>query len=386
MKRLHFTLAFAAALAVPCAFSQTWDLGKNGTVTQKQTADNKGAKKQSAGDHVNSKSQSKSSTADDDLKQQVNQKFGTDAALRYILVEVKEANVTLSGTVPTKPDKKRAARLAKSVPGVRKVHDSLTVDANASSSNDNEPTNARNHQPPKPKTTASAPAHKGPRAISSDRSAGTTTRIEAGGKSDGPTTGAAGTARSSPADGSLGSNHVGANSTTSGGISGAVASTAGSSASAADPSIGANSAGVTRAVSNDPTPGAIPVPIMRPLASTATLKGEIENALRNDAQVGISNLNVNVTDTTIELSGNVPTAKERTAAYRIAQSFAFNRRVQDRMTVTGRNNAGAIPGANPAAPSENVNPGKPAVGNASTPKTPKSNATAEGNAFTIPHD
>jgi hypothetical protein len=116
---------------------------------------------------------------------------------------------------------------------------------------------------------------------------------------------------------------------------------------------------------------------MRPLTSTATLKGQIENALRNDAQVGSSNLNVNVTDNTIELSGNVPTGRERTAAYRIAQSFAFNRRVQDRMTVTGRGNAVA----NPATPSGNVGSGKPAVGSAATPKIPKSNAAGDGNAF-----
>src|SRR5262245_16684296 len=38
MKRLHYALAFAAALAVPCASSQTWELGKDGTVTQTQTA------------------------------------------------------------------------------------------------------------------------------------------------------------------------------------------------------------------------------------------------------------------------------------------------------------------------------------------------------------
>src|SRR5262249_48538302 len=245
-------------------------------------------------------------------------------ALRYILVEVKEANVTLSGTVPTKPDKKRAVRLAKLVPGVRKVHDSLTVDANASSSSDNEPTNARNHQPPpKPKTTASVPAHKGPKAIGSAQSAGPATGAAA--------VGGSGKEATAAVNGSVGSTHLGAGSGTTGGTSGAVSSTAaGNSASATDPSMAANPSGVAKTVSNDPVSGAIPVPIMRPPASTATLKGQIENALRNDAQVGSSNLNVNVTDTTIELTGNVPSGKERTAAYRIARSFAFNRRVQDR--------------------------------------------------------
>src|SRR5262249_53889207 len=143
-------------------------------------------------------------------------------------------------------------------------------------------------------------------------------------------------------------------------------------------STGPESSGVSRNTNAASTDfSAIPVPLMRPLASTATLKGQIENALRNDAQVGSSKLNVNVTDTTIELSGNVPTGRERTAAYRIAQWFAFNRRVQDRMTVTGRGNAVA----NPATPSGNTDSGKPAVGSAATPDIPKSNAAADGNAF-----
>ena len=154
MKRFHWILVFAVMIAVSYAPAQTWELGKDGSVTAKQTADNKGAKKQSANNQANPKAQGKGSNADADLKQQVNQKFGTDAALRYILVEVQNANIILSGTVPTKADKKRAVHLAKLVPGVHKVHDSLTIDANASSSSDNEPTNARNSQPPRARTTA----------------------------------------------------------------------------------------------------------------------------------------------------------------------------------------------------------------------------------------
>jgi osmotically-inducible protein OsmY len=45
---------------------------------------------------------------------------------------------------------------------------------------------------------------------------------------------------------------------------------------------------------------------------------------------------VNVTDSTIELSGTVPTGKEKQTAKRIAQSYAGNRKVIDRLTVTGR--------------------------------------------------
>ena len=373
MNRFHYILVFAITIAIPCAYSQTWDLGKDGAVKQTQTA-TKGTKNQNAGDQANSKATTKTSASDDDLKQQVNQQFGTDTSLRYILVEVQNGSVTLSGTVPSKADKKRAVRLAKLVRGVRKVHDSLTVDANASSSGDNEPTNARNI-PPKPKTTAAARPHTRATITSANRAVASTNKTAVEGGNSSAITNAG---NSAGAETHLGSSSGGS----AGGIAGAAASA--SSAAAADPG-GSNSGAVARNTGVTTTDfSAIPVPMMRPLASTATLKGQIENALRNDSQVGGSNLNVNVTDTTIELSGSVATGKERTAAYRIAQSFALNRRVQDHMTVTGRNAAGAAPDSNSSAPAGNVNSGKPAVGSSSAPRIPKSNATADGNAFRPP--
>ena len=374
MNRFQYILAFAITIAFPCAYSQTWELGKDGGVKQTQTANTKSTKNQNAGDQANSKATTKTSANDDDLKQQVNQQFGTDTSLRYILVEVQNGSVTLSGTVPSKADKKRAVRLAKLVRGVRKVHDSLTVDANASSSGDNEPTNARN-LPPRPKTTASSHPHTRTATPGTNRAPASTNKTAAEGGNS-PAIANAG----NPAGGEA---HLGSNSTGSaGGIAGAAASA--SSAAKADPA-GSNSDAVARNTgTSNADLGAIPVPMMRPLASTATLKGQIENALRNDSQVGSSNLNVNVTDTTIELSGSVPTGKERTAAYRIAQSFASNRHVQDRMTVTGRNAAGAVPESNSSTPAGNVNSEKPAVGSSSAPKIPKSNATADGNAFRPP--
>lgn len=366
MNRFPYFLAILSVIVIPCASSQTWELGKDGSVKQTQTATSKGAKGQS--DQATPKGQNKTSNSDDDLKQAVNQKFGTDAALRYILVEVQKGNVTLSGTVPSKADRKRAVQLAKLVPGVRKVHDSLSVDANASSSGDNEPTNARNTSP-KPKTTASARPRTKPALTLAHRNASATDA--ASGTSAKSVVSADAGKTEAPAE-HLGSSPAG------GGISGAVAS---ASTTAGGGSAPTNSGAVSRttAANNDDF-SAVPVPLMRPLANTATLKGQIENALRNDSQVGSSNLSVNVTDTTIELSGNVPSGKERTAAYRIAQSFAFNRHVQDHMTLTGRSGVGA----NSPTHSGDGNSSKPAVGSASTPNVPKSNATADGNAFALP--
>src|SRR5215469_1158493 len=330
MNRFPYFLAILCVVVVPCASSQTWELGKDGSVKQTQTATSKGAKGQSGSDQASPKGQNKTSNRDDDLKQAVNQKFGTDAALRYILVEVQKGNVTLSGTVPSKADKKRAVQLAKLVPGVRKVHDSLSVDANASSSGDNEPTNARNI-PAKPKATASARPRTKP-AVSTARRNGSAPDAASGTSAKSVASADAGKTEAS-------AEHLGSSPPAGGGISGAVAS---ASTAAGGGSAPTNSGAISRTTGTDNDDfSAVPVPLMRPLASTATLKGQIENALRNDSQVGSSNLNVNVTDTTIELSGNVPTGKERTAAYRIAQSFAFNRHVQDHMTVTGRSGVGA---------------------------------------------
>jgi len=88
-----------------------------------------------------------------------------------------------------------------------------------------------------------------------------------------------------------------------------------------------------------------------------------------------------VTDSTIELSGNVQTGKEKQTARRIASSFAGNRRVQDRITVTGKgsaSNTGADNNANsPASTSANPNSND----NTQNPSAnkPKANGDASSN-------
>ena len=47
-------------------------------------------------------------------------------------------------------------------------------------------------------------------------------------------------------------------------------------------------------------------------------------------------INVNVTDTEIDLSGTVASGKEKQTAKRIAQSYAGNRKVKDHLTVSGK--------------------------------------------------
>ncbi len=72
------------------------------------------------------------------------------------------------------------------------------------------------------------------------------------------------------------------------------------------------------------------------VTDSATLKGQLESAFQAEPTLTGSNIQVNVSDTTVELTGTVPTGKEKITAKRIAQSYAGNRKVIDKMTVTGR--------------------------------------------------
>jgi osmotically-inducible protein OsmY len=67
-------------------------------------------------------------------------------------------------------------------------------------------------------------------------------------------------------------------------------------------------------------------------AAPADLQSRIQQALQRE---NLSNINVVVSATTIDLSGTVSTGKEKQTAKRIAQSFAGNMKVVDRITVSG---------------------------------------------------
>jgi osmotically-inducible protein OsmY len=70
--------------------------------------------------------------------------------------------------------------------------------------------------------------------------------------------------------------------------------------------------------------------------AAAQLQNQIQLAITNEPTLANSNINVNVTQDEITLSGSVSNGKERQTAERIAQSYAENRRVTDRLTVNGK--------------------------------------------------
>jgi osmotically-inducible protein OsmY len=68
------------------------------------------------------------------------------------------------------------------------------------------------------------------------------------------------------------------------------------------------------------------------------LAGQIETALRDDATLANDQISVTVTDTDIVLNGTVGSGKERQTVRRIAESFATNRKVVDKVKVSGSKN------------------------------------------------
>jgi hypothetical protein len=65
------------------------------------------------------------------------------------------------------------------------------------------------------------------------------------------------------------------------------------------------------------------------------LRNRIETALRREPSLSNATIVLNISDDTIDISGNANTPKERITARRIVQSFAGNRRVRERITVAG---------------------------------------------------
>jgi osmotically-inducible protein OsmY len=277
------------------------------------------------------------------LRTQVQQQFSTQG-FNNVQVAVDAGKVTLTGSVPSKEDRKRAKELAKAVPGVKGVKEKLTIDANA--------------------PAASA-------ASTTGSTAGTSAQQNTAGSISGNTTSASGTQSATP--GASASTSVGTSTgTTTGGVSGAASASTPSSStsqttgqSSSTPTTGTvsgntSTTGDAASMSGNSTPGTTAGATSGQTTGTTSattgttagatssgttgsmtasetgdLQGKIENALKAEPTLSSSSLVVNVSGDSIELSGSVPSGKEKQTAKRIAQSFAGNRKVSDRITVTG---------------------------------------------------
>ena len=176
-----------------------------------------------------------------------------------------------------------------------------------------------------------------------------------------------GTGATAPsASGSIGAQTGAAGASAGVGAQTGAAGTSGSIGASASPSAGATTGASTGATG------------MTGASDTNQLQSQIQGAIQNEPTLSGSNVNVNVTDTAIELSGTVPTGKEKQTAKRIAQSYAGNRKVVDRLTVTGRGNgananpSGAAAGSSSSTPMSEQNP--------ATGTNPATNPSANPNA------
>ena len=253
--------------------------------------------------------QSAASTPDNDtLAQQVQEKLATEPALKNVQVEAKKGVVTLSGTVASKADRKHAEELAKSVPGVHKVHAKLKVNSNAA------PTTSGAAEMP-------APSNAGSEAGNMSAQAG----VKQGNQEPGSMTAA------TPRQG------------------GENPSNQASAAQTQSPGAGETEPGQAqpgRTQEGVQTPNAQSNNQMGTTQNATQIQSEIQNALAQQGTLSGSNIQVNVTDTNVELTGTVATPDQKQAAERIAGSYAGNRRVMNHITVSSLNGqtGGPTPG------------------------------------------
>ena len=230
------------------------------------------------GDQANSIPQQP--TVDDStLQRQVHEQLMRKPELADVQVSVKGGVVYLSGSVPSKPDRKQARKLAESVPGVRGIKDKVTVKRSA----------------------AGAPA-SAPLSTTGATNPGAPT-VNAGG--------ATGTAASSAA----------------GSMRGIANSAAPATTNPSERTTG--EAGAKNAETTESAAG----PNGEGFDEGSDLAPQIQRALRNEPSLANDDLQVRVVGDQIILDGTVASGKEKQNADRIAASFAANRRVVDHITI-----------------------------------------------------
>jgi osmotically-inducible protein OsmY len=364
---LTFALAFAATFAIaqetqtpkdpaqqtdPAAQTKPDD---KSTTPAQDTTGAQSANKQSSSKDV-AEGQSKSKASKSAVSQQLHDKFAADPALANVKFHVNKGVVTLVGKVDSADEVARAKELAMSVDGVKSVRNHLKVAGTSAAAGSD--THANNSTAEAKNTTPDADKNAaGEQGINPNASgspakdaSGTNAATSAGGNTSiTPTTTASGAAAPSAA----------------GSIAGNTSAASGTQTSSGTTRPSSGSSSLPASDQNAPA-GASSMPQSSASGDSATLQTTIQDKLKGEPLLSSSNVNVNVTDSTIELSGTVSTGKEKQTAVRIAQSYAGNRKVVDRITVTGKGNDSSSGQATPIQPNGSV----PTSANPSTPKGP----------------
>ena len=437
MKKMNLVLVFAlAAVLVPFTVAQDTSSQNSSTTANAQNANSPSAVS------------SESGAQDANLTQQLQSKFSQDPAFVNVQASVTNGTALITGTVASKADEKRAKDLAKSVSGVKHVKEQLTVNpstgASASKNNNQQDvstggsvsaprtesmsmpgaTNPTNGETSATSTNPNSQASSttGSTTSSSTMASQTTASPQSAQQTPStsqpstaavnpttPTTGTPGAqtapnastqasgsaatgenASSLPQSNASGeANMAGQTSTGAPSVTSTPSTTGGIAGAATQPP--ASTAQSTQSSAIGTNAGAPGAPTMATtgvgINDTATLQSQIQNALQNEPTLRNNSLSVNVTDNTIELGGAVQTGKEKQTAHRIASSFAGNRRVKDRITISGHGTASSSPnsgtlGGNPASNSSNpqtIQNNPPSNSQNPSAKNPAANGDASAN-------
>ncbi len=270
------------------------------------------------------------STVDDNtLRQQVQQQLNSDPNMKGVQASVQDGEVDLTGTVPSKDDKKKAKKLVGAIPGVRKVKEHLTVGASAGSSGgSNEPAEAKG-------SPAATPSGSGMSASASAASPSASASSPSASASASPSANGSASAQSSTTNtaGSIAGN------------SGAASSKPEASASAAS----SPTAGATHGSISGNTSAAGQTATAQAGAATANGSAkDVEKAI--NSQIAGANVQVKEKDHNLTLTGTVPRDVDRQQAETIAATVAGPKTVIDQLEATS--GGGASASAAPANPSQ----------------------------------
>jgi len=254
------------------------------------------------GGHIYTRSAQNASASDAALERRVGNRLFPNPEFKNLNIEARHGDVMLSGTVNSSEELRKAISIARGVLGVRRVSEKITVQSYTSvAPNKSGPVN----------TGAGTMAPSTAGSI-----AGNTDQRSRGQNSTGATAGPQTTSESAGANSPQGS----------------------AAAASQQQNAGTDSAsGVGGSNSTNERNEANPLTAVTPsMTAAAQLQSQIQLAITNEPTLDRSNINVNVTQDEITLSGSVSNGKERQTAERIAQSYAENRRVTDRLTANGK--------------------------------------------------
>lgn len=80
--------------------------------------------------------------------------------------------------------------------------------------------------------------------------------------------------------------------------------------------------------------GEAPLPSSN-VSDSASLQQQLDQAYQSEPSLNGSKINVVVSDSQVQLTGSVPTNKDKITAERIAKSYAGNRKVVDKVSIIG---------------------------------------------------